>query len=113
MLGTLQGDGELHGTLTLGLASQKDNTTWLQAPYGWTWSPGGAELFNTTWLQAPYGWTWSPGGAELLLSDGLFSEARGGYAADAGSFALEVPLNSKAFNDFYDYFGFKLYTYYY
>ena len=57
--------------------------------------------------------TQSPGGAELFVLDGVLFAARGGYAADAGSFTLEVPLNGKAFQYYSFYTNLKLFNYYY
>ena len=57
--------------------------------------------------------TQSPGGAELFMLDGVLSTARGGYAADAGSFALEVPLNGKVFQYYSLYTNLTLFNYYY
>ena len=47
------------------------------------------------------------------MSDGVFSTARGGYAADAGSFTLEVPLNGKVFQHYFLYTNLALFNYYY
>jgi hypothetical protein len=48
-----------------------------------------------------------------LVLDFFFSTARGGSAADAGSFALQVSLNGKFFQHYFLYTNLTLFNYYY
>ena len=47
------------------------------------------------------------------MLDGVLSTARGGYAADAGPFTLQVPLNGKVFQQYVLYTNLALFNYYY